>query len=77
VRRRSALLGLLGALPVASAFAQSSPPDLDPKLSAKPIGDKADAKTTDKPKLQEPPRPPAVPDLSTLNAPATAPPPSR
>jgi hypothetical protein len=77
VRRRGALLCLLGVLPVSSAFSQSSPPDLEPKLGAKPIGDKADSRQTDKPKLQEPPRPPAVPDLSTLNAPATAPPPSR
>jgi len=77
VRRRGALLGLLGMFSAASAFAQSSPPDLDPKLSAKPIGDKADTRNTDKPKLREPSRPPAVPDLSTLNAPATAPPPSR
>lgn len=77
MRRRRALLFLLGALPIAPAFAQSSPPDLEPKLGAKPIGDKADSRATDKPRLQEPPRPPAVPDLSTLNAPATAPPPSR
>jgi hypothetical protein len=72
VKRICALLLLLGAMP---AFAQSSPPDLEPKLGAKPIGDKADTKTTDKPRLQEPPRPPAVPDLSTIHAPA--PPPSR
>lgn len=75
MNRRCALLCLLGVLPAARAFAQSSPPDLEPKLGAKPIGDKADSKATDKPKLQEPPRPPAVPDLSTINAPA--PPPSR
>ena len=75
MRRRWALLCLLGALPIAPAFAQSAPPDLDPKLSGKPIGDKGEAKAGDKPKLQEPPRPPAVPDLSIINAPA--PPPSR
>lgn len=74
MRRRGALLCLLGALPVAQAFAQSAPPDLDPKFSVKPIGDKGDAKSTEKPRLQEPPRPPAVPDLSTINAPAVPPP---
>jgi hypothetical protein len=72
VNRVCVLLLLLGAMP---AFAQSSPPDLKPKLGAKPIGDQTDTKGTDKPRLQEPPRPPAVPDLSTINAPA--PPPSR
>ena len=71
--RRDALLLLFAALPLAPALAQSTPPDLDPKLSSQPIGDKGGQKSNDKPKLQEPPRPPAVPDLSTINAPPTAP----
>ena len=64
------LLSVLGALSMTPALAQSTPPDLEPKLIGQPVGDKTGGKSTDQPKLQEPPRPPAVPDLSTLNAPA-------
>jgi hypothetical protein len=73
VRRRDALALLLGALAVPSAFAQSAPPDLDPKLTGKPVSATQDKSAGDKPKLQEPPRAPAVPDLSTIAPPAAAP----
>lgn len=79
MRRRDALALLLGIVAAPSAFAQSAPPDLDPKLTGKPVSGVQDKGASDKPKLHEPPRPPAVPDLSTLNAPAASPaaPPSR
>jgi hypothetical protein len=69
---------MLGAMAVPpaltrSAFAQSAPPDLDPKLTGKPVSGAQDKSRGDKPKLQEPPRGPAVPDLSTINTPAAAP----
>ncbi len=73
MRRRDALALLLGAPAVPSALAQSAPLDLDPKLIGKPLSDSRDKSAGDKPKLQEPPRGPAVPDLSTIAPPATAP----
>ena len=73
MRRSTALIFLLG-LPVAlPAFAQSAPPDLDPKLTGKPVIGTQDMNTSEKPKPRDPPRGPAVPDLSAINAPAPTP----
>jgi len=68
--------GVLAAVLVLtlSAHAQSAPPDLDPKLTGKPVSGAQDKSTSDSPKPRDPPRGPAVPDLSTINAPAAPPP---
>ena len=66
------LFGVLAAAPVVtqSAFAQSAPPDLDPKLTGKPVSGAQVKGTSDNPKPRDPPRGPAVPDPSTITPPA-------
>ena len=60
----AALAVLAGAAPALAQ--QSAPPDLQPRLTARPVAGPTDAAaSSDKPRLQEPPRPPAVPDASS------------
>ncbi|HZQ01242.1 MAG TPA: hypothetical protein VFB13_16985 [Reyranella sp.] len=65
---RLILLLLAVAGPV---MAQSAPPDLQPKLGSGPVDGKPVA-DRERPKLQDPPRPPVTRDGATI-APAAAP----
>jgi hypothetical protein len=56
------LLSIAAALPAGTAFGQSAPPDLTPKLITRPLDGQTYKDPNEKPRLKEPPRPPAIPD---------------
>jgi len=73
--RRRLLLSIVAVLPAATAAAQApAPPDLTPKLTGGPLFGQTYRDPNEKPRLKEPPRPPAVPDTlqPSTAGPATA-----
>ena len=64
-------LALLLLMFSAQALAQSAPPDLKPKLGSEPVNGRQ-AADKEKPRLQEPPRPPVAQDGVMTTAPPTA-----
>jgi hypothetical protein len=60
--KRRLLLSVFAMLPATPTLAQSAPPDLAPKLTGGPLNGQTYKDPNEKPRLKEPPRPPAVPD---------------
>ena len=74
LRPAALLIGLAMpfALPILPALAQSAPPDLQPRLSDRPVtGAPADQK--EQPRLREPPRGPVTQNAPTPTATPAAP----
>jgi hypothetical protein len=75
--RRRLLAPLVGfavtaATPVLSALAQGAPPDLQPRLSDRPVAG-APAEQKEQPRLREPPRGPVTQNAPTPTATPAAP----
>ena len=63
---RPAVLAALALLAgIGPALAQSAPPDLQPRLTSRPVAGPPTDPSSEKPRLKEPPPPPAVPDASS------------
>jgi hypothetical protein len=63
---------LIGLAHGAAALAQSAPPDLQPRLSDRPVAG-GPVVSQEKPRLQEPPRPPVTQNAPTPTATPAAP----
>jgi hypothetical protein len=64
--RRSVLAALALLAGIGPVLAQqSAPPDLQPRLTSRPVAGPPTDPSSEKPRLKEPPPPPAVPDANS------------